>query len=76
MAFWANVAITSATTGALGPRICKLPSHDGSPFFIAPHPVLAVRKTRYVGEPVAVVIAETLWQAMDAAEGLAVVSGA
>ena len=58
------------------PHEVPLPSHDGSPFFIAPHPVLAVRKTRYVGEPVAVVIAETLWQAMDAAEGLAVVSGA
>ena len=58
------------------PHEVPLPSHDGSPFFIAPHPVLAVRKTRYVGEPVAVVIAETLWQAMDAEEGLAVVSGA
>ena len=58
------------------PHEVPLPSHDGSPFFIAPHPVLAVGKTRYGGEPVAVVIAETLWQAMDAAERLAVVSGA
>src|SRR5262245_48191405 len=39
--------------------------------FIAPHPVLALGKTRYVGEPVAVVVAETSWQAMDAAERLA-----
>jgi carbon-monoxide dehydrogenase large subunit len=45
---------------------------DGAPFLIAPHPVLALGKTRYVGEPVAVVVAETLWQAMDAAERLAV----
>ena len=58
------------------PHEVPLRSHDGSPFFIAPHPVLAVGKTRYGGEPVAVVIAETLWQAMDAAERLAVVSGA
>jgi carbon-monoxide dehydrogenase large subunit len=39
---------------------------------IAPHPVLALWKTRYVGEPVAMVIAETLWQAIDAAERIAV----
>jgi len=58
------------------PHEVPLRSRDGSPFFIAPYPVLPVGKTRYVGEPVAVVIAETLWQAMDAAERLAVVSGA
>src|SRR5262244_603045 len=55
------------------PHEVPLRSRDGSPFFAAPHPVPALEKTRYVGEPVAVVIAETLWQAMDAAEGLAVV---
>jgi carbon-monoxide dehydrogenase large subunit len=44
----------------------------GAPFLIAPHPALAFDKTRYVSEPVALVIAETLWQAMDAAERLAV----
>jgi carbon-monoxide dehydrogenase large subunit len=49
-----------------------LKSRDGSPFLIAPHPVLAVGETRYVGEPVALVIAETLSQATDAAERLAV----
>jgi len=55
------------------PHEVPLRSRDGSPFFIAPHPVLALRKTRYAGEPVAVVIAETLWQAMDAADSLEVV---
>ena len=45
-----------------------LRSRDGSPFFVAPHPVLAVGKVRYVGEAVAVVVAETLLQATDAAE--------
>jgi len=49
-----------------------LKSRDGSPFLIAPHPVLALGKTRYVGEPVALVIAETLSHATDAAERLAI----
>ena len=55
------------------PHEVPLKSRDGSPFLIAPHPVLAPDKTRYVGEPVAVVVAESLWQAIDAAERLAVV---
>jgi aerobic carbon-monoxide dehydrogenase large subunit len=55
------------------PYEVPLRSRDGLPFFIAPHPVLAIEKVRYVGEPVAAVIAETLWQAIDAAEHLAVV---
>src|SRR6516225_3870841 len=55
------------------PYEVPLESRDGTPFLIAPHPVLALGKTRYVGEPVAMVVAETLWQAMDAAERLAVV---
>ena len=54
------------------PHEVPLKSRDGAPFLIAPHPVLAFDKTRYVGEPVAVVVAETLWHAIDAAERLAV----
>jgi len=54
------------------PHEVPLKSRDGSPFFTAPHPVLALGKTRYVGEPVAVVVAETLWLAMDGAEHLAI----
>jgi aerobic carbon-monoxide dehydrogenase large subunit len=50
------------------PHEVPLKNADGSSFFIAPHPVLAVDAVRYVGEPVAVVIADTLSQAMDAAE--------
>jgi aerobic carbon-monoxide dehydrogenase large subunit len=50
------------------PHEVPLKNPDGSPFFIAPHPVLATDAVRYVGEPVAIVIAETLPQAMDAAE--------
>jgi carbon-monoxide dehydrogenase large subunit len=47
-------------------------SKDGSPMKMAPHPPLAVGKACYVGEPVAVVVAETLAQARDAAEKVAV----
>jgi carbon-monoxide dehydrogenase large subunit len=47
-------------------------SKDGSPMKMAPHPVLACGKACYVGDPVAVVIAETLAQAKDAAEKVAV----
>ena len=43
-------------------------SKDGSPMIEPPHPVLATGKVRHVGDPVAVVIAETLEQAKDAAE--------
>ena len=50
------------------PHEVPLKSRDGSEFFLAPHPVLARDAVRYVGEPVAVVVAETLAQAMDAAE--------
>ncbi len=55
------------------PHEVKLRNRDGSGFFIAPHPVLALDAVRYVGEPVAVVVAETLTQAMDAAERVDVV---
>jgi carbon-monoxide dehydrogenase large subunit len=47
-------------------------SKDGSPMKEPPHPVLAVGRARHVGDPVAVVIAESLGQARDAAERIAV----
>src|SRR5438132_13068685 len=43
-------------------------SKDGSPMAEPPHPVLAIDRVRHVGDPVAVVIADTLAQARDAAE--------
>jgi len=49
-----------------------LRNRDGSDFFVAPHPVLAADAVRYVGEPVALVVAETLAAAMDAAERVSV----
>ena len=50
------------------PHEVPLKSGDGSPFFVAPHPVLAVGKIRHVGEAVAIVVAETISQATDVAE--------
>ena len=50
----------------------QIHSKDGSPMAEPPHPVLAQGKVRHVGDPVAVVIAETRAQAKDAAELIAV----
>ena len=54
----------------IGGLICgwMIHSKDGSPMKTAPHPALASGKVCYVGDQVAVVIAETLAQARDAAE--------
>ena len=41
---------------------------DGSPMFAPQRPALVVDRARYVGDPVAMIIAETLAQAKDAAE--------
>ena len=41
---------------------------DGSPAFISPQPLLARERVRYIGDPVALVVADTLDQAKDAAE--------
>jgi carbon-monoxide dehydrogenase large subunit len=45
---------------------------NGQPMREPPHPALAQGKVRHVGDPVAVVIADTLLQAKDAAELIAV----
>jgi carbon-monoxide dehydrogenase large subunit len=47
-------------------------SKDGTPMVEPPHPALAVERVRYVGDQVAVVIAESLAAARDAAEQIAV----
>ena len=46
----------------------QIHSKDGSPMHEPPHPVLASGRVRHVGDPVAVVIAESYAQARDAAE--------
>ena len=58
----------------IGNLICgwMIHSKDGSPMKMAPHPALAVGKACHVGDPVAVVVAETLAQAKDAGEAVKV----
>jgi len=52
------------------PGNATLKNRDGSSSPCPPHPVLARGRVRYVGEPVAFVIAETRDQADDAAEAI------
>lgn len=47
-------------------------NHDGTTMPDPPYPLLAEDRVRYVGEPVAVVIAETRAQALDGAEAVVV----
>src|SRR5258708_11428871 len=58
----------------VGGLICgwMIHSKDGSPMKAGAHPALAQGKVRYVGDHVAVVIAETQAQARDAAEAVRV----
>jgi len=48
----------------------KLTAAGGRPVFIGPHMLLPADKARHVGEAVAMVVAETLAQALDAAEAV------
>src|SRR5947209_16154806 len=76
----ATPGVLAVLTGAelaadkIGNLICgwMIHSKDGSPMKMAPHPALARDKACYVGEPVAVVVAETLSEARDAAEAVIV----
>jgi aerobic carbon-monoxide dehydrogenase large subunit len=76
----AKPGVVAVLTGAdlaedkIGGLICgwMVHSKDGSPMKAGPHPALAQGKVRYVGDHVAVVIAETYAQAKDAAEAVAV----
>jgi len=56
----------------LGDVPCHAPlnNKDGSPRHDTPRPALAVGKVRHLGQPVALVVAETLAQAQDAAEAI------
>jgi carbon-monoxide dehydrogenase large subunit len=57
--------------GAL-PAGWVITNKDGSQMKTPGHPILAKGKVRYVGDPVAIVVAETLAQARDAADALEV----
>jgi len=72
--------VVAVLTGAelaadkIGNLICgwMIHSKDGSPMKMAPHPALAASKVNHVGDAVAVVIAESLAEARDAAEAVKV----
>src|SRR5476649_1009487 len=63
---------TAADLTSYGGLKCNLPlkNRDGSPIHYTPRPALAGDKVRFVGDPVACVIAETIGQAKDAAEAV------
>jgi carbon-monoxide dehydrogenase large subunit len=65
--------LTAADLAGYGGLKCTLPlkNRDGSPIHYVPRPALAGDKVRFVGDPIACVIAETVDQAKDAAEAVA-----
>ncbi|MGO8800488.1 MAG: xanthine dehydrogenase family protein molybdopterin-binding subunit [Roseiarcus sp.] len=72
--------VVAALTGAdavadkIGAHVCgwTVTSKDGSPMKVGAYPALANGKALYVGDPVAVVIADTYAQARDGAERIVV----
>jgi carbon-monoxide dehydrogenase large subunit len=66
---WTGADLASAD---YGPYTCGLPlkSRDGSPLLQTNRPALVSDKVRFVGDPVAFVVAETLAQARDAGEAV------
>src|SRR5262249_41168022 len=64
--------ITGADVKAAGlgdlPCYGVVPNRDGSAMTVPPRPIVALDTVRFVGDTVAVVVAETLAQARDAAE--------
>src|SRR5882762_5537563 len=64
---WTGADLNAAGYGPLKTLI-PVPNRDGSPMKTPTRHSLATDKVRFVGDPVAVVVAETLAQAKDAAE--------
>jgi carbon-monoxide dehydrogenase large subunit len=63
--------LAAENIGAI-PPVASFNGRDGKPMFQARMPVLAADRVRYVGEAVAIVVAETAHQAQDAAEAVEV----
>ncbi len=63
---------TDVVADGLGPIPCLIPMQniDGSARADTPRPILAVDQVRHVGDPIALVVANTLAQAKDAAEAI------
>jgi len=71
VAIWTAADVAAAGIRPL-PPILTLNSSDGTPMAGAPRPLLQGEVVRFVGDPVALVVAETRGQARDAAERVAV----
>src|SRR5712692_11562293 len=67
-------AYTGADLAEYGTLKCIVPfnNRDGTPMKRPPRPALPTDKVRFVGDPIAFVVAETLLQAKDAAEAVEV----
>lgn len=68
------LVLTAADIVHLGGLPCLAPvgNADGSPMVTVPYPILAEGVVRHVGDMVAFVVAETVAQARDAAEAIAI----
>ncbi|MDE8345499.1 MAG: xanthine dehydrogenase family protein molybdopterin-binding subunit [Acidocella sp.] len=71
LAVFTGEDIAAAKIGGV-PCGWQVHSKDGSPMVEPLHPVLAIGKVRYVGDAIAMIVAETRAQAKDAAEALVV----
>ena len=71
LGIWTGADLVAAN---YNPFTCGLPlkSHDGSPLLQTNRTALMTDKVRYVGDPIAFVVAETLAQARDAGEAVEV----
>ncbi len=69
-----KLVLTAADLGHLGgiPCLAPLENTDGSAMALPPYPVLATGIVRHVGDGIAMIVAETLDQAREAAEALSV----
>ena len=63
--------VVAAGFGTFASRVPRKRA-DGSPSFVPPYRPLAVERVQHVGDPVAAIVAETLAEAKDAAELIAV----
>ncbi|HXQ50143.1 MAG TPA: xanthine dehydrogenase family protein molybdopterin-binding subunit [Stellaceae bacterium] len=71
VAIYSSADLVAAGLGTL-PCGWAVKSKDGSPMAEPPHPVLAQGRVRHVGDPVAIVIAESRDQAQEASERVVV----
>jgi carbon-monoxide dehydrogenase large subunit len=67
-----KAVLTGADLAGYGGLKCNLPlkNRDGSPIRYTPRPALPTDKVRFVGDPVACVVADTIAHAKDAAESV------